>query len=78
MPKKVHPLAAMIAFARLQPVDMVEAALALMKQELRIRQTSARPNPTLPGVRKAKSLPSHVPPVNPASYRAATDDTEMV
>lgn len=77
MPKKNHPLAAMIQFARLQPVDMVEAALALMKQELKTRSASLRPTPTLPGVRKAKSSPSHTPPVNPASYRAHADEQDV-
>ena len=66
MPKKQHVLAGIVEFARKQPVDMVEAAIALMRGELKMRKPgTAVSTPTKVG------RPRNVPPVNEASRLSA-------
>lgn len=65
--KKQSALVQVIQFARTADTAMVSEAIGLMQLELQIRQPApvvvAKPKRGRP----AKSLPSHVPPVNPAS-----------
>ena len=75
--EKPHALAGVVNFSREQPIEMVEAAISLMKSELKARVgagplgAGTRPTaaPKIPRVKAPR--PSHVPPVNEASRLSA-------
>lgn len=66
MRKKEHPLAGIVEFGQQQSVEMVEAAMALMKAELKARVAHGVRGPGAI-VSTKRGRPSHVPPVNEAS-----------